>query len=82
VTVVVDGETQLDDDTQPSDTQSDDDQTASVAYSDATSASDPALTWSDRACNCSASTLFLYWQSWKDYDVIRDAILTCAQKPT
>lgn len=44
-----DGETQLDDDTQASDTQSDDDQTASVANSNATSASDTAFTWSDRA---------------------------------
>ena len=40
-----DGETHLDGDAQPSD----DDQTASVADSDATSASDTAFTWSDRA---------------------------------
>ena len=39
-----DGETRLDDDT-----QSDDDQTASVADSKASSASDTAFTWSDRA---------------------------------
>jgi len=44
-----DGETQLEDDTQADDTQSDDDMTASVADSDANSASDTAFTWSDHA---------------------------------
>ena len=43
--VVVVVKLDLDDDAQPSD----DDQTASVADSDATSASDTAFTWSDRA---------------------------------